>query len=445
MEQTQPMLFREKAFAGFLTVLGICSLAYSLTINDPAEIRPQELLLAILFNSAIILADRFPIHLARGTKASLINLPIFMSAVLLPAPLAVLATGTGLLVADLLARAERGLLLKDMLSTAGQWMFTALLGYLIVHPNVVGIPEIASTYALLLLCAFAFLLVDSLIYSLSQSLLFGEPFIATIKLVLREGMALEIIQYLTAVLGTLAAYQEIWALILLIVPLSITYVAFKNLKETRRETVQILEDMADTVDLRDIYTGGHSKRVADLVRDILLQLKISGPEATLIELAARLHDIGKIGIPDSILVKPGPLVPDEMEHMRTHSEKGANLIIKYKDFARGAMIIRHHHERWDGSGYPGGLKEHEIPFGARIIAVADSFDAMTSDRPYRTALSREQAIQTLLEGRGTQWDASVVNAFVDMVSDRLPEKPKSICPDQAVSHDLWHTLPASSQ
>ena len=94
---------------------------------------------------------------------------------------------------------------------------------------------------------------------------------------------------------------------LLIVPISITYIAFKNIKETRRETVQILADMADTVDLRDVYTGGHSKRVADLVSQTLAKLQISGPEVTLIEIAARLHDIGKIGIPDSILMKPGRL------------------------------------------------------------------------------------------------------------------------------------------
>jgi HD-GYP domain-containing protein (c-di-GMP phosphodiesterase class II) len=264
----------------------------------------------------------------------------------------------------------------------------------------------------------------------------------------REGTVLELIQYLTAILGTLAALQDRWALILLIVPLSITYVAFKNLKETRRETVQILEDMADTVDLRDIYTGGHSKRVAELVRETLMQLKISGPEATLIELAARLHDIGKIGIPDSILVKPGKLLPDEMAHMRTHSQKGADLISKYRDFARGAMIIKHHHERWDGLGYPAGLKGSEIPFGARVIAVADSFDAMTSDRPYRTASSRQRAIQTLLEGRGSQWDASVVNAFVDMidgVADSLAEQTRSNCCDPMASRELWHTAPASSQ
>src|SRR6185295_547046 len=105
-----------------------------------------------------------------------------------------------------------------------------------------------------------------------------------------------------------------------------------------------------------------------------------------------------------ILKKPCTLSPDEMAVMRTHPQRGSELINKYKDFSRGALMIMHHHERWDGDGYPKGLREYEIPFGARVIAVADSFDAMTSNRPYRKALSTIQAIQILLEGRGTQWD-----------------------------------------
>ncbi len=249
-----------------------------------------------------------------------------------------------------------------------------------------------------------------------------EPFLATLKSITQQGIALEIIQYLIGILGALAAYEDVWSLFLLIVPISITYLAFKNIKETHYETVQILEDLADTVDLRDKYTGGHSKAVADLVHQTLVQLKISGPEATLIETAARLHDIGKLGIPDGILLKPGKLLPEEFAIMHTHPQKGAELIAKYKDFSRGAMIITHHHERWDGDGYPSGLKAFEIPFGARVIAVADSFDAMTSNRPYRKALPAFQAIQILLEGRGTQWDPYIVNAFVDMMLKRADEK-----------------------
>jgi HD-GYP domain-containing protein (c-di-GMP phosphodiesterase class II) len=265
-------------------------------------------------------------------------------------------------------------------------------------------------------------LIDFVVFSLSQSFVFMESFIPTLKSVIREGTIIEIAQYLIAILGVLAADENIWSLGLLVIPLTITYFAFKNIKEVRQETVRILNDMADTVDLRDMYTGGHSNRVADLVHQILIQLNVAGPEASLIEMSARLHDIGKIGIPDTILMKPGTLSAVEMSIMQAHPQKGAELISKYKDFSRGASIIMHHHERWDGDGYPARLKGYEIPFGARVLAVADSFDAMTSDRPYRKALSVYQAIQILLEGRGTQWEPAIVNAFVDMIMSQMVDE-----------------------
>jgi HD-GYP domain-containing protein (c-di-GMP phosphodiesterase class II) len=445
MEETPKTVVKERIVATFLVLLGFLSLLTALSTTSPYKIRSQELLLAFLFTGAIILADRFPIHILRGTKLALINLPIYLLTVLLPAPLAILATGTGLSISHTMASKERGLLPRDILSTAGQWMFTVFLGNCIIHTTFIGNHVRASRYVLLLLCVCAFLLVDFLMFSLSQTFIFGEPFLAVLKSVFKEGFAIEIIQYLIAILGTLAADEDIWSLILITVPISITYVAFKNVKEIRSETVQILEDMADTVDLRDVYTGGHSKRVAALVSQTLRELHIAGPEATLIETSARLHDIGKIGIPDEILMKPSRLLSDETTVMHTHSQKGAELISKYKDFARGAMMILHHHESWDGSGYPDGLKGYEIPFGARVIAVADSYDAIISDRPYRDALSSEQALQILLQGRGKQWDTNIINAFVDMITRQIDENRQAITCQQDISQELPSPVSVISQ
>jgi HD-GYP domain-containing protein (c-di-GMP phosphodiesterase class II) len=422
MEQMPERITKERLVATCLAIAGICAVQLSLTDAHGITSYFQEYVFVILFAIAIILADRYPIHLLRGTKVSLINLPIFLSAVLLRVPLAMIAIGVGLLCANLLARVERGLLPRDIVSTMGQWLFTAFLGYRIVHLTLPGLHWYASALGLLFLCALSFLLLDFIIFSLSQSFIYDEPFIITLKSNVYHGFSLEAIQYLIGILGALAAYENLWSVFLLIVPVAITYIAFKNVKEMRFETVQILEDLADTVDLRDRYTGGHSKGVAELVRQTLIQLKISGPEAMLIETSARLHDIGKIGIPDNILKKAGILLPEEMAVMRTHSQKGAELIAKYKDFSRGAMMIKHHHERWDGGGYPSGLKDYAIPFGARVISVVDSFDAMTSDRPYRKALSIHRAIEILKEGRGTQWDPNIVNAFVDMILKQMEEK-----------------------
>ncbi len=262
MEQTPKKVVRERAVAILLVIAGTYALALSLSNMKVTNIYTREYLLAISFAGAIILADHYPIHLLRGTKISLINLPIFLSAVLLSAPLAIIVTGVGLLVAYLLARVERGLLPRDIASTVGQWMFTAFLGYQIVHLTLPGSHWHTSRLSLLLLCAFSFLLIDFVVFSLSQSFIYDEPFIVILKSVVQQGILLEVIQYLIAILGTLVAYEDIWSLVLLVVPISITYIAFKNIKETRYETIRILKDMADTVDLRDVYTGGHSKRVA---------------------------------------------------------------------------------------------------------------------------------------------------------------------------------------
>ena len=422
MEQPRETVLRERVVTVLLVITGISALVLSLRNIAVFNLRSVEYLLGFLFAGAIVLADEYPIHLMRGTKVSMINLPIFLAAVLLPAPLAILATGAGLLIANMRARVERGLLPRDIASVVSQWMFTAFLGYQIIHLTLPSIDGHTSRLGLLLLCASVFLFIDLIVFSLLQSFMYGEPFTFILKSIVAEGGFLEVVQYVIAVLGALAAYTEIWSLILLMVPVSITYIAFKNIKETHHETVQILQDMADLVDLRDIYTGGHSKRVADLVRKLLIELNIAGTESSLIELSARLHDIGKIGIPDAVLLKPGKLSPDEMAVMQTHSQKGAELLSRYKDFSRGASIIMHHHESWDGTGYPTGLKGYEIPFGARVIAVADSFDAMTSNRPYRQGRSTSQAIQILLDGRDQQWEAAIVNAFVDMITSKVDEK-----------------------
>ncbi len=196
MEKISKTDVRERVIAVFLTLLGTFSLFSTLVAHWTRELKASEFLLAFLFTIAIILAYRFPIHIFRGTKVSLINLPIYLSAVLLPAPLAVLATGAGLLVANLAARVDYGLLPRDIASGVGQWMFATFLGNYIVHQTFLEIHVHASRYVLLLLCAFSFLLIDFLMFSASQAFISGEPFLSMLKSVLREGLTLEVISIL---------------------------------------------------------------------------------------------------------------------------------------------------------------------------------------------------------------------------------------------------------
>jgi len=132
-----------------------------------------------------------------------------------------------------------------------------------------------------------------------------------------------------------------------------------------------------------------------------------------------LHDLGKIAIPDAILLKPGPLSPDEFSVMRTHSIEGERICLSLRSIAHYLPIIRHHHERIDGAGYPDHLVGKDIPLGARIAAISDAWDAMVSDRPYRAGLGQDEALRRLRQGAGTQWDAGLVHTFIDLLDGGL--------------------------
>jgi HD-GYP domain-containing protein (c-di-GMP phosphodiesterase class II) len=172
--------------------------------------------------------------------------------------------------------------------------------------------------------------------------------------------------------------------------------------------------------------------VVELTRHILAELGRNGQEAELILAAARFHDVGKVEIPDHVLLKRGGLSAQERAVLEEHAVKGAELLQHYPDLGRIVEMVRHHHERWDGTGYPFGLKAADIPFGARIIAVAESVDAMTSDRFYRPALSMDRAAEMLRNGRGRQWDPAIVDAFLHSCGEHL-EHPVDAAPAEPVA------------
>jgi response regulator RpfG family c-di-GMP phosphodiesterase len=184
------------------------------------------------------------------------------------------------------------------------------------------------------------------------------------------------------------------------------------LRETERSYEDTLEALGAAIDLRDSPTAGHSRRV--FLYSMELARSIGGLEQQLRTMAmgAWLHDIGKLAIPDRILLKPGPLLDHEWQVMRRHARIGYELVKSISFLAGAAEIVLTHHERFDGSGYPQGLRAEEIPFGARIFAVADTLDAMTSDRPYRAALPLQSARDVIERGSGTLFDPLVAAAFL---------------------------------
>ncbi|WP_062107579.1 HD-GYP domain-containing protein [Bacillus niameyensis] len=174
----------------------------------------------------------------------------------------------------------------------------------------------------------------------------------------------------------------------------------------------IVKGVIATLELKDPYTRGHSERVAEYAMSLAKATgKFKDYELKHFYYACLLHDIGKVNIPDSILTKPSKLTDEEYELIKTHPAVGAKAVQGVEGIDGNIDVIYHHHERWDGKGYPDGLERDEIPLLARITAIADAFDAMTSSRSYRSALSFEEAYKRILDGKGTQFDPQLVNTF----------------------------------
>jgi putative nucleotidyltransferase with HDIG domain len=198
-----------------------------------------------------------------------------------------------------------------------------------------------------------------------------------------------------------------------------------KLEEANRSILQMTDQLTETydgtlealvlaLDARDRETKGHSLRVANYVKAIAAQMGVVETPQELVDMqrGALLHDVGKIGVPDFILHKPGPLTPEEWDDMKRHPAIGHGMLRDISFLSGAAAVVHAHHERFDGKGYPRGLAGDEIPLGARIFAVADAFDAMTSDRPYRKALPPEMAREEIVRHSGTQFDPQVVQAFL---------------------------------
>jgi len=183
-----------------------------------------------------------------------------------------------------------------------------------------------------------------------------------------------------------------------------------------------IETSVEILKSKDFETDAHSFRVSELTKEWIQYMKSRQEWLDLEEydlvLAARLHDIGKVGILDSVLQKPGPLTDEERAHLNLHAEIGYELACDANVQEHLALAIRHHHERWDGKGYPLGLKEQEIPFFAQVISVVDAFDAITSDRPYQKARSESEAIQELRSNAAQQFSPVLVDAFVKFLHAR---------------------------
>ncbi len=196
----------------------------------------------------------------------------------------------------------------------------------------------------------------------------------------------------------------------------------KDLEEQLRQCqTGIMLALNMMLDLKDLKTGLHATRLAEWAVRVAEQLGVGPEELRDIEFASLLHDIGKIGVPDAVLQKPGRLNDEEQATVRKHPEYGWAILKSVPGFERTSLLVLHHHERVDGTGYPAGLAGEEIPLGSRIVAIVDAFDAMISNRSYRRGLPLEDALKRLQQGAGTQFEPRIVKHFNILVGQLLPE------------------------
>jgi ribonuclease P protein subunit RPR2 len=188
-------------------------------------------------------------------------------------------------------------------------------------------------------------------------------------------------------------------------------------QELRRSYMATVRALSNAVEARDSYTGKHAERVAAYGMELAGVAGLNIADSPQIEFGFLLHDIGKVAVPDAILFKSSSLTEEEYALVRRHPMIGSQILRDIDFLGEGKLVVRHHHERWDGTGYPDGLRGEAIPFAARVFAVADALDALTTDRPYRPAVSFPRAREEIRNGAGTQFDPTVVAAF-----ERIPDE-----------------------
>jgi HD-GYP domain-containing protein (c-di-GMP phosphodiesterase class II) len=381
------------------------------------DFTPRSVQLFALLTLLTAFAYRYPVELAPKIKLLVVQVSIFAALLLLPLSMAAATTALGVAVGEALKRASlRQQIFNTSMVTLASLCAGAVLHLFTPHEFVTH-PEFL-TALVVAVAALVDYLVNALIVGAMVSLHTHSNAFAGWWERRRPMMPQTACLYLLAVFAALIGHVQPWTLLFVTVPALVVYRSLRDGVALRSQTTKAIEELADIVDMRDRYTFEHSRRVAELSKEIALRMGLGSDKSQVIFMAARVHDVGKIGIRSSTLFKATDMEKEEWTEMRSHPEVGARLISRFPDFSAGRDIVLHHHERFDGKGYPEGLAGEKIPLGARVVAVADTFDAMTSNRSYRQALPIEVVFSELERGRGTQFDPWALDVFLTILRER---------------------------
>jgi len=415
---------RRRLEAYRLTVVGLAAVLLVTRLGgvDHTVVDPVIVTTLLL---AGILAIQFPLSIGANHKLAMDTAALFAAALLLPTPAALLvaagATTAGWAVSALrkvalspvkprLAVVLPGILFNGAQNTLSVGAAGGIRD-LVQGPGPLALHN-PNTVWVIPLMAIAMYAVNSGLVAIAVGLHSGrnplQLLVSTRQVAALQYAGLFLIGVIAAA-GT-ATYP--WVPLVMVLPAAIIYISLKRSLQLAEQTIHAVERMADVVDRRDPYTYQHSIRVAQYSVQIGRSLGLNPDQVRVLGLAARVHDLGKVGVPDAVLLKPGQLTPEEWAEMERHPQIGCEILTEFAEYGRMRELVLTHHERYDGQGYPNRVEARRLPLMAQIIPVADAFDAMTSARPYRKAMSLAEAAAILERGAGTQWNPAVVAAAV---------------------------------
>ncbi len=410
-----------RADIAILAVIGLAGIVTALSIRQAQgpwfrPIAPVDSVVLVAMLALVIGMDlvRTTLYQSKFSVSFTVSGTVFVAATIAyGAIVGITLAAIGTAVAEMFLKKP----LRKLAFNAAQYVCATGLAGLMYHSIVRTDfrPPLSSAATILvaLLSAVTYLFINAGLVSTIVAIDIGKSpiqvFAANIPGLLMQNITLFSIGLLVTTVRDLSPL----ALFIALLPLVGPYLAMRGHRDTQMEIRKTIEALADTVDRRDTSTAQHSERVAMYTQQIIDELgTIRFAEAEAIILAARVHDLGKIAIPDAVLLKPGRLDEGEYWLMRQHPVAGDDILQQLAIYKDSLGVVRHHHERYDGTGYPDGIKGDEIPLGARIVSVADSYDVMTSDRPYARARSVREAKDELLACKGTHFDPKIVDAFV---------------------------------
>ena len=366
-------------------------------------------------------AELFPVSFELGRYEITVSTVFLVGSILVFRQVPQLAVATALvaaLTANLLARKPWFKVCTNVALAVGAVSLSSLAFGLIGADDFPHL--LVATTAMLLV----YFVMDTVPMTWLLSAIEDRPFRVTYvnnyQGVVLEHFGIEVFGVLLAVIWGVSP----WLTPLLVLPIVIMHQAYFQAERLRTESITALQAMADLIENRDVYTHDHTESVSAWSRRLAERMGLDARDVWKVSVAGRLHDLGKVAVSDSILLKPGKLTADEMRSMHEHCRVGYDVLVKFSSLKGVAQLIRAHHERYDGAGYPDRLAANDIPLGAAIIAIADAFDAMTTDRPYRKGMPLQAALDILRQGLGRQWHPIAGATFMELVlEDEAKKQP----------------------